>query len=91
MAKTEPNTRQQDHAGQDDPEAACRRTRPRFAASATWPATATCRLGPPLAVWAVATNCLATGVEMYCAWSSKVTVAKPVVPSALIWVEPPGP
>ncbi len=28
---------------------------------------------------------------MYCSWVSKVTVANPVLPSALIWTEPPGP
>ncbi len=48
------------------------------AASATWPATATWRFGPP-ADWAVETSCLATGVEMFWASLSKVTVAKAVV------------
>ena len=59
------------------------------AASATWPATATCTVGP-LAVSAVATNCLATSVEMFWPSSSKVTVAKAVVWSALIWALPNG-
>ena len=59
------------------------------AASATCPATATCRSGPS-AVWAVATNFLACGVEMFWASSSKVTVANAVVPSALIWLAPSG-
>ena len=61
----------------------------RFAASATCPATATCRFGPA-AVWAVLTNVLASAVEMFWDSTSKVTVAKAVRPSALTWLAPAG-
>jgi len=57
--------------------------------SATWPATATVRPWPS-AVLAVLTKCWAAGMPMFWASSSKVTVAKAMVPSLLTWVRAPS-
>ncbi len=86
MAKTEPKTSSRTMPARMIPSPVPPKDS-RSAASATWPATATCRLGPT-AVWAVATKCLAWVVEMFWASTSKVTVAKPVLPSALTWLAP---
>ena len=41
-----------------------------------------------MALFAVVTKCWASAVETFWAWRSKVIVANPVVPSALIWDSP---
>ena len=86
MAKIDPNTSSSTMAARITP----RPVPPKdclSADSATWPATATCKVGLE-AVWAVDTNFLAAGIEMYWACWSKVTVAKAVVPFLLIWPAP---
>ena len=88
MAKIEPKTSRSTTAARMIPSPVPPKDT-RSAASATCPATATWREGP-IAVWAVATNCLAWLVEMYWESSLKVTVANAVRPSALTWSAPSG-
>ncbi len=88
MAKIEPNTSNNTMPARMMPSPVPPKET-RSAASATCPATATCRFGPP-AVWAVLTNVLAAAVGMFWDSTSKVTVAKAVRPSALTWSAPSG-
>src|ERR1700674_361445 len=88
MAKTEPKTSNRTIPARMIPSPVPPNDT-RFDASPTWPATATCSFGPT-AVWAVCTNVLAWAVEMFCERTSKVTVANPVLPSALTWLAPRG-